>query len=323
MKNENYNYLHDHSTQVLKTPIIDLLNAYKNFFESGKGFPKFKSKHNDKQSCLFSLNAISKLNTYENYKLTLTKQLKNLKFACSERDKNYLVKNKSGIKSMVLTKTKTNKYFLSILIDGPINSNVIKQTKNDIIGIDFGIKTFVVGSEGTIYENLKLQKEYEYKLKILNRRLSKKQKGSKNKDKARLRVAKVHEKIHNIKLNYLHNISNQLVSDNQTIVIEYLNVNGMMKNHKLAKSIQDLSLFEERRQLIYKSNWYGRDLIVIDQWFPSSKKCNDCGYIYKTLSLNEREWICPKCGKKHDRDKNAAKNIEDEGKRILNKATSA
>jgi putative transposase len=201
---------------------------------------------------------------------------------------------------MVLTRTKTNKYFLSILIDGPINE--IKQPINNIIGIDLGIKTFVRGSDNSSFENLKLQKTYEKKLKHLNRS-----------------VSKINEKIYNIKQNYLHNITKQLVSDNQTIVIEDLNVSGMMKNHKLSKSIQDVSWGEFRRQLIYKSYWYGRDLILIDRWFPSSKS----GYIYKTLTLNEREWICPVCGNRHDRDLNASLNIRDEGLRILNKATPA
>ena len=317
MKDENYSYMHEHSTQILKVPMLDMITAYKNFYQSECGFPKFKAKYDFKQSCYFSLFAISKNNTYEDYKLTLTKPLKSLKFSCSERDKNYLIKNKSGIRSMVLTRTKTNKYFLSILIDGPINE--IKQPINNIIGIDLGIKTFVRGSDNSSFENLKLQKTYEKKLKHLNRSLSKKVKGSNNKEKSRLKLARINEKIYNIKQNYLHNITKQLVSDNQTIVIEDLNVSGMMKNHKLSKSIQDVSWGEFRRQLIYKSYWYGRDLILIDRWFPSSKS----GYIYKTLTLNEREWICPVCGNRHDRDLNASLNIRDEGLRILNKATPA
>ena len=140
---------------------------------------------------------------------------------------------------------------------------------------------------------------------------------SNNGEKARIKLAIFHEKLNNIKINYIHNITTQLVRENQTIVIEDLNVSGMMKNHHLSKSIQDLSINETFRQLKYKCEWYGRDLVVIDRWFPSSKLCSVCGYKYKNLSLKERDWVCPDCGTHHSRDFNAATNIVNEGKRLI------
>ena len=161
-------------------------------------------------------------------------------------------------------------------------------------------------------------KKQENKLKKLQRQLSKKQKASNNRDKLRIKLAKVHEKIRNQRLNYLHQITSKLVNENQVICIEDLNVKGMMSNHKLAKSIQELSLYEFRRQLEYKCKQYGRQLIIIDRFYPSSKTCYNCSYIYKDLKLSEREWICPHCKSLIDRDYNAAQNILDEGLKYIN-----
>jgi len=315
-KTSEFSYLQEHNTRVLKQSIIDLLDGYKRFFINNNGFPKFKSKHDDKQSCRFPLNVISKLNKYSNNQITLGKQLKNLKFKCSNRDKKYLSDNKDKIRSATLTRTKSDKYFLSILIKNIIP---LEQPKpiNDIIGIDVGIKDFMVCSNDQVFNNLKLRKNNEKILIKLQKQLSKKIVGSHNRYKAKIKLAKKHEKLNNIKINYIHNITTHLVRENQTIVIEDLNVKGMLKNHHLAKSIRDLSIYETFRQLKYKCEWYSRNLIVIDRWFPSSKLCNVCGYKYEQLKLNEREWICPKCNTKHDRDKNASMNIENEGKRIV------
>jgi putative transposase len=261
------------------------------------------------------LEGISKLNTYSDSRVTLGKTLQKVKFECSERDKNYLTNHKDKIKSATLSRTKSDKYFLSILIENYIT----EQSKpiNDIIGVDVGIKDFMVCSNGQVFDNLKLKRKNEKTLTKLQRQLSKKVVGSHNRYKAKIKLAKKHEKLNNIKINYIHNITTQLVRENQTIVIEDLNVKGMLKNHCLAKSIQDLSISEPFRQLKYKCDWYGRDLVVIDRWFPSSKLCNVCGYKYKNLSLKERVWTCPDCGTHHDRDYNAATNIMKEGKRLI------
>jgi putative transposase len=315
-KNPEYDWLQEHNTKVLKQSVINLLDSYKRFFVNGNGFPKFKSKHDNNQSCRFPLEAISKKNIYSDYKITLTSDLKKVKFKCSDKYCNYLTVFKNNIKSATLTKTKSGNYYLSVLIDLPIDKQLPKT--NNIVGIDLGIKDFVITSEGEIFENIKIKRNNQKKLRRLNKSLSRKINGSKNKTKSRIKLSIFHEKLNNIKENYLHYVSNQLLNDNQVIVMEDLNVKGMMKNHCLAKSIQELSLNRFKTILVYKSVWYGRDLVQIDRWFPSSKLCNKCGHKNVDLKLSDRVWICPECGEVHDRDLNAAINIKKEGQKILN-----
>ena len=315
-KNNEYSFLTEHNTKVLKQSILNMLDSYKRFFINGNGFPKFKNKHDNKQSCRFPLEAISRKNDYQLNKLTLTSELKNLKFRCSDKNKNYLTKYKDKIKSATLIKTKSGNYFLSILVEGQIEKQLPKA-QNDIVGIDLGIKNFIICSNGKTYDNIKIKKNNEKKLIKLNRQLSKKINGSKNKNKCRIKLAKFHEKLNNIKENYLHQVINQLLNENQVIAMENLNVNGILKNHHLARSIQELSLNHFKSMLIYKADWYGRHVIEVDGWFPSSKLCNVCGQKNNDLTLSDREWTCPVCHTIHDRDYNAAKNIEKEGLRLL------
>jgi putative transposase len=316
-KNEEYDWLSEHNTKVLKQTIINLLDSYKRFFVNGNGFPKFKSKHDNNQSCRFPLEAISKVNDYSTNKLTLTSQLKNLHFKCSDKYKNYLVKHKDGIKSSTLTRTKSGNYFLSILIDGDL-MRIYDKPINNIVGIDLGIKDFIITSENQIFENIKIKRNNQKKLIKLNRTLSRKQKQSKNKNKARIKLAKFHEKLNNIKENYLHQVSNQLLNENQIIVMENLGVKNMMSNHNLARSIQELSLYHFKEMLRYKSKWSDRDIVEVDRFYPSSKLCSNCGYKNDALMLKDREWTCPECGKSHNRDLNAAINIKNEGLKLYN-----
>jgi putative transposase len=202
------------------------------------------------------------------------------------------------------------------LVDGELNKKL--PTSNKIIGIDLGIKSFITTSDNEIIENLKLKRTNQKKLNRLHRDLSRKAKGSNNRNKQRIKLAKYYEKLNNIKENYLHHVTNKLLNDNQVIVIEDLNVSGMMKNHKLARSIQELSLHRFKSMLEYKAQWYGRDLVMIDRFYPSSKLCNICNHKNNSLSLSDREWKCINCGHKHDRDHNAALNILKEGERLLN-----
>ena len=313
-KNPDFSWIQEHNTKILKQSIIDLLDAYSRFFKQGSGFPKFKSK-NDKQSCRFPIDAISKKQDFSKSKITLTKQLKNLKFKTSDKYLNYLVKNQSNIKSATLSKNKSNEFYLSILIDGDL-LKTLDSPKNFSIGIDLGIKDFVITSKGQKFENLKLIRNNQKKLSKLQRHHSRKKKGSKNREKSRLKLTKYHQRLTNIKENYLHKVTNTLLNENQVICMEDLNVKGMMKNHKLAKSIQELSLYRFETILKYKSNWYLRQIINIDRYYPSSKTCNCCGYINNELKLSDREWVCIKCGVIHDRDNNASINIEQEGLRI-------
>ena len=318
-KQDEYLFLNDVYARCLNQTMMDLLKAYDNFFKQHNGYPKFKSKKDTKQSCRFPINVFNRpnyiCNKIKGNRITLIKQLKNILFKCSRKDEIYLNENQKYIHSVTLTKTSTNKYYLSILIDYNINQ---KDKLDTVIGLDLGIKDFIVDSNRNRYENKHFYKNKEQKLKKLQRQLSKKQNGSNNRNKLKIKLAKVHEKIRNQRLNYLHQITSKIVNENQIICIEDLNVKGMMQNHKLAKSIQELSLFEFRRQLEYKCRWYGRQLIIIDRFYPSSKTCHNCGYIYKGLRLSEREWVCPHCKSLIDRDYNAAQNILDEGLKQMN-----
>ena len=314
-KQEEYLFLNGVYNVCLQQSIMDMIKAYDNFFKLHKGYPKFKSKKDTKQSCRFTNQIFKKSNKINGNRITLIKQLKNILFKCSRKDEIYLNHNQDKIHSVTLIKTSTNKYYLSICIDYDI---VQKKKLNSVIGLDLGIKDFIVDSNGNRYENKHFYKSQEKKLKKLQKQLSKKQKGSNNRNKVRIKIAKVHEKITNQRNAYLHQITSKLVNENQVICIEDLNVNGMMSNHKLAKSIQELSLFEFRKQLEYKCRWYGKQLVIINRFYPSSKTCHNCGYIYKNLKLSEREWICPQCGKVIDRDYNASLNILDGGLKQIN-----
>lgn len=309
LKNE-FEWIKESHSKVLQQSIIDMDKAYQLFFKNGNGFPKFKSKH-DKQSCRFPIDAIGKI---KGNIINIIKPLSNIHFKCSRSDESYLNKNKSKIKSATLSKTKTGKYYLSILIDKP--NKILNKSNNEFIGIDLGIKDFIVTSEKRRFDNIKIKRCNSKKLRLLNRRLSKKQKGSKNKEKVRKKLAKFHEKLNNQKEYYLHNIANSLINENQVIVMEDLNVKGMMKNHKLAKSIQELSLNRFKNILEYKCKWYKRELIFVDRFFPSSKLCSCCGNKNENLTLKDRKWVCQYCGTIHDRDYNASINILNEGLRL-------
>ena len=303
-------WLRESHSKVLQQSLINLEVAYKNFFKSGLGFPKFKSKHQN-QSCRFPIDDISSV---KGNRINIINSLKDIHFKCSKNDEKYLNKNQNLIKSGTLSKTKTGNYYFSILIDRP--NKTINKIGNNLIGIDLGIKDFIVSSTGIKYENLKSKRLNKNKLARLHRELSRKQKDSNNRNKARIKLSKTYEKLNNIKEYYLHSITNQLLSENQTIVMEDLNVKGMLKNHKLAKSIQELSLNRFKTILKYKAEWYGREVIEVGRWFPSSKLCSACGYKNDELELKDREWLCPVCGTIHDRDLNAANNIKNEGTRI-------
>ena len=309
LTNSEFEWLKEQNTKVLKQSIMDMLSAYKHFFEQHTGYPKFKSKHDNKQSCRFEIGAISKRNNYTNYKLSLA-NIKNIKFRCNKKYAEYLQKHHDNIRQATLSKLPCGEYYLSILVDGSLTHKV-KET-NSAVGIDLGVKDFVITSEGEVFDNLHFKKNETNKIKKLQKQLSKKQKGSNNRNKVRIRLAKVYKKINDKKQYYLHQVSNSLINENQIICMENLNVKGMMKNHKLAESILEMNFGEFRRILEYKARWYNRKIVFVDRFYPSSKKCHNCGYINKILTLNDRQWICPNCGKLINRDYNAALNILDE-----------
>ena len=188
---------------------------------------------------------------------------------------------------------------------------------DESIGIDLGVKEMAVCSNGERIANPKFLEKSEKHAKFIQRQVSRKKKGSKRRRKARLRLSRQHEKTRNRRRNYIHRFTNRIVSENQAICVEDLNVQGMMANHNLAKSIGSASFGEIVRQLEYKSGWYGRGFVKIPRFYPSSKRCNHCGYVYKGLTLDEREWECPNCHEEVDRDFNASLNIEEKGMEIL------
>ena len=315
LKDDNFIWLREQNTKVLKQAVKDMLTAYKNFFEQHTGYPKFKSKHDNKQSCRFELGAISRKNDYTTYHLSLA-NIKNVKFRCNKKYAEYLQKHKSNIKQATLSKLPCGEYYLSFLVDGDLIHKGLKDTDN-AVAIDLGVKDFVITSDGEVFENLHFKKSESNKIKRLQRQLSKKVKGSDNRNKARIRLAKKYKKINDKKQYYLHQVSNTLINENQVICMEDLNVKGMLKNHKLAESIQEMNFGEFKRMLEYKANWYNRRIVFVDRFYPSSKTCHHCGYINKQLKLSDRQWKCPQCGEIVERDYNAALNILDEGLRII------
>lgn len=318
LKDDNFIWLREQNTKVLKQAVRDMLAAYKNFFERHTGFPKFKSKHDSKQSCRFEIGAISKRNVYTDYKISLA-NIKNVKFKCNKKYAGYLEKHKNCIRQATLKCLPCGEYYLSILVDGDLMHQV-KET-DAAIGIDLGVKDFVITSEGEVFNNLHFKKSETKKIKILQKQLSKKQKGSNNRDKARIKLAKLYKKINNRKQYYLHSVSNSLIDENQVICMEDLNVKGMVKNHNLAESICEMNFGEFRRMLEYKASWYNRRIVFVDRFYPSSKTCHNCGYVNKQLTLNDRQWKCHHCGEVIERDYNAALNILDKGMRLIGCST--
>ncbi|PHV62842.1 IS200/IS605 family element RNA-guided endonuclease TnpB [Cyanobacterium aponinum] len=295
-------WLSEVPSQALQQVALDLSSAFLNFFEKRAKFPKFKKKGN-KQSVRFP-QGIKLDGDY----LTLPK-LKKVYCKVSRLPEGKL-------KSATVSMTSSGKYFASCLYDD--GQDLPRQnSEGKAVGIDLGIKDFAITSDGSKYGNLNHYRKYEQKLAKKQKRLAKKQKGSNNRRKARKAVAKVHEKITRCREDFLHKLSRKLVDENQVVVVENLAVKNMVKNHKLAKSISDCGWGQFCTMVKYKAEWEGKTYIEVDRFFPSSKTCNHCLHQVDSLTLDIRSWQCPKCGTIHDRDVNAAKNIRDEGLRLL------
>ena len=315
LNDEEYQWLKEQNTKVMKQSIRQMLSAYDKFFKEHKGFPKFKSKK-DKQSALFPLNAISKRNTFETRHISLVKSLKNIKFRCSDLYHKRLQKYKDNIRGATLSKTKSGCYTLSILVEMNDNELIKFNKTNRDVGIDLGVKDFVITSDGIVFENKHFYKKDEKRIAKLQRQLSKKRKGSSNFNKQCNRIARVFETMTNKKENYIHSVVNELLCHYDSIYMEDLNTSGMLKNHKLAKAIQEVGFYKFKTVLSVKALQNDKKVVLIGRFYPSSKTCSKCGYIHNDLKLKERHWSCPNCGSYHDRDKNAALNILYEGRRI-------
>jgi len=291
-------------SQALQAAVKKVDVAFSNFF-TGKGYPKFKGKKSINQS--FQCPNETRRIDWVNSTITIPK-IHNIPAKLSRR-------YEGKIKTCTVRKTPSGKYYISILVDNGValpGKPTIKPATT--IGIDVGIKSFAVSSNGLAFEPNRFLKEKLNRLKCMQRRASRKVKGSSNRKKANKCVAILHERISASRLEYIHQVTNALIRDNQTesIVIEDLNVSGLLANHKIAQAISDVSLGKFFEVLKYKCEWYGKNLIKIGRFEPSSKMCSDCGEINKELTLSDREWTC-RCGSVHDRDFNAAKNIRNIG----------
>jgi len=297
-----YPWLLEANTQSLQASVKNIENAFTAFFKQKNRFPKFKSKHKSRLSCQYPQSIKVNFDTNE------------VSFPKLGKVKAILHRKFSGkIKTCTLTKTPTQKYFVSILVeDTSTFPSKFSISEDTTIGIDVGLKHFATFSDGSKINNPKLLSKSEKLLIKLQRRLSKKQKGSSNRQDAKLLVAKHYEKVTNQRNYFLHKLTHELVCESQTTMFacEDLNVEGMMKNHHLAKAISDVGWSRFNSFLAYKCDWYGKTYIQIGRFDASSKICSVCGTTNQNLTLKDRTWICPSCNTTHDRDINAAINIK-------------
>ena len=292
-------WLKEVNSQSLQGSLVHLDKAYQRFFKTKNGFPNFKSKYNKQSFAIpqaFQISFEKKIITFPKFREGI-KTLFHRKF-------------KGTIRTCTIKMSKTHKYFVSILVeDSTTVPTKPTPSISNAVGIDVGIKDFATLSTGEKISNPRHLNKSLTKLKKIQRSFSRKKKGSSNRFKVRKTLALLHERVSNQRKDFLHKVSTRLVRENQTLCIETLNIKGMTKNHKLARHIQDLGLGMFFSFLKYKTDWYGKNLLSIGMFEPSSKTCSTCGYINDSLTLSDRVWTCPNCGTEHDRDINASLNV--------------
>jgi putative transposase len=304
-KEEELSFLNDVSSVPLQQGLRHLQTAFTNFFAGRAKYPNFKKKHQG-GSAEFTKAAFK----FKNGQIYLAKCDKPLDIRWSRQ-----LPEGCEPSSVTVRFHPSGRWHIAIRFDDP----TIKPLPiiDNAIGVDLGITSLIADSNGNKVSNPKSFREHHRRLKQAQKRLARKQKGSKNREKARIKAAKIHLKISDARKDFLHKLITKLVRENQTIAVEDLSVKNMVKNHKLALAISDSGWGELVRQLDYKCQWYGRTLVKIDRWFPSSKRCSHCGHIVDKMPLNIRDWKCPSCGTNHDRDINASLNIRAAGLAVL------
>ncbi len=289
-------WLSEVSSVPLQQALRHLDKAFLNFFEGHGANPTFKKKRGQ-QAATYTANAF----TWRDGNMTLAKMDEPLAIRWSRS-----LPERAKPASVTITKDGAGRYFISILLEEEIAH--LPQSEQTI-GADLGVKSIVALSDGEIVGNPKFFAKDEKKLARAQRRHAKKKKGCKNREKVRKKVARIHARIADRRRDFLHKLSTRLIRENQTICVETLAVKNIVKNHSLAKAMSDVGWGEFVSQLEYKAQWYGRTLVKIDRWYPSSKRCSHCGHLLDALSLDVREWTCPECDTHHERDINAAKNV--------------
>ena len=304
---EDYSFLKEVDSLALSNAQLNRNIAFKSFFSHKTGFPKFKSKRNDQS---YTTNNQGSVKISDNNRYISIPKCSRIRI---KKHRDFI----GTIKSITVSMTTDNKYYISLLVESEIKP--LKES-NRTIGLDLGIKDLIVDSNGKKYKNHKYLSKSQEKLAKEQRKLSKMVKGSHNRNKQRIKRARLYKHIQNQRNDYLHKLSRQIIDENQVICLEDLKIMDMMNDSKLARNISDASWSRLVTMLIYKANWYGRNVVKVPSDFPSSQLCSKCGYKNSiTKSLNIRKWTCPECGAVHDRDINAAKNILSKGIELLTK----